>query len=65
MNALGCQSLFDTAAVVVMGRVEVLGRLPRLLKDSAEPVKHFTANPPDVFVGIDAPDFNLRLELSL
>ncbi|HIF9318636.1 TPA: lipid-A-disaccharide synthase [Photobacterium damselae] len=65
MQAAGCQALFDMEELAVMGIVEVLGRLSRLFKIKAELVRYFTDNPPDVFVGIDAPDFNLRLERDL
>jgi len=61
----GCHSLFDMEELSVMGLVEVFSRLRRLFKIKDKLCQHFIANPPDVFVGIDAPDFNLRLELQL
>jgi lipid-A-disaccharide synthase len=65
MQALGCKSLFDMEELSVMGLVEVLGRLRRILHIKKEVAKFFKQWQPDVFIGIDAPDFNLRLELEL
>jgi lipid-A-disaccharide synthase len=65
MITQGCESLFDMEELSVMGLVEVLGRIRRLFQVKNELVEFFTKNPPDVFVGIDAPDFNLRLERAL
>lgn len=61
----GCESLFALDRLSVMGVVEVLGRLGELLRIRKTLRQHFLANPPDVFIGIDSPDFTLPLEYKL
>ncbi len=65
MLALGARSLFPMERLSVMGLVEPLKRLPELLKIRRSLRQHFIDNPPDLFVGIDSPDFNLSLEEAL
>jgi lipid-A-disaccharide synthase len=65
MQAAGCKALYPAETLAVMGLVEVLHHLPRLLKVRAHLKQHFISDPPDVFIGIDSPDFNLGLEESL
>ena len=65
MVAAGCERWADAEELAVMGLVEPLKRLPRLLRLRRSLVARWRASPPDVFVGIDAPDFNLGLEAAL
>lgn len=65
MIAEGFNSLADQERLAVMGFVEPLKRLPELLAIRRRIYKHFIANPPDVFVGIDSPGFNITLERKL
>lgn len=65
MQAAGLRSLYPMEPLSVMGFVEPLQRLPELLRMRRGLYRHFRARPPALFVGIDAPDFNLGLELRL
>jgi len=65
MQAEGLTSYFPMERLSVMGLVEVLGRLRELLARRKKLVADLIAAKPDVFIGIDAPDFNLNIERKL
>lgn len=65
MQSAGCVAWESSEALAVMGIIEPLREIPRLLRLRRELIDRWTKTPPDVFVGIDAPDFNLGLETRL
>lgn len=65
MQAEGLESLYPLETLSVMGLVEVLKHLPGLYRVRRHLERDALAWQPDVMIGIDAPDFNLGLELAL
>ena len=61
----GCRILFPMDRLAVMGITEVMGRYLELHSIRTRLGKYFIDNRPDVFIGVDAPDFNLGLEKTL
>lgn len=62
MQAAGCESLFSMERLSIMGFTEALPRLRELLKMRKTLMQRWKKTPPHFFVGIDAPDFNLKIE---
>lgn len=65
MAAAGAVSWYPASELSVMGLAEVVRHLPRLRRIMTDLRQRLLADPPDIFIGIDAPDFNLRLEPAL
>ncbi len=65
MIAAGCRVIWPMERLSMMGFVDPLKHLPEILRIRRNLTRHFIKNPPDVFIGIDSPDFNLTLELKL
>lgn len=61
----GAKTLFPMERLSVRGYIEVLRHLPGILKIRKELLQYYLKNPPDIFIGIDAPDFNFGLERRL
>ena len=61
MRQAGCESLADAHELAVMGFIDPLKQLPRLLRLRSMLIERISLWRPDVFVGIDAPAFNLGL----
>jgi lipid-A-disaccharide synthase len=61
MQSAGCRSLFPMDRLSIIG-FEGVEKYPEILGIRNKLIEHFLSNPPDLFIGIDVPDFNLGLE---
>lgn len=60
-----CESWYEMEELAVMGIVEVFKKIPRLFQIRVDITRRFSKLQPDVFIGIDVPDFNISLEKKL
>jgi lipid-A-disaccharide synthase len=65
MRAAGCDILVPSSELAVRGLTEVLRHLPRLVRLRRRLYRRFAKDRPALFIGVDAPDFNLGLEARL
>ena len=65
MLEAGCEAWRSSEELAVMGLAEILKHLPRLLRLRRDLVARLLHERPDVFVGIDSPEFNLRVAAQL
>ena len=65
MQAAGARTLFPMEKLAVRGYLEVLAHFREILGIRSKLRRYFQNDPPDLFIGVDAPDFNLGLEKSL
>ena len=65
MEAEGCKSMFPMEWLSIIGLMEAFSKFPQIRWMRNDLIKHFLSDPPDLFIGIDVPDFNLGLEKRL
>lgn len=65
MQKAGCLVIYPVSDLSVMGVAEVIPKLPQILRMQRHMIEHCLSNPPDLYIGVDAPDFNLPIEKKL
>ena len=65
MIKLGGEEWASSEELSMMGIFEPLKALPRLLLLRRDIIKRWVDSPPDVFIGVEAPEFNIDLEIQL